>query len=225
MGKRKTNISVDDFAQVHTFQMRLHGDFPHLDDFAQRYNDAKYLTYAEAKKQGVAFTSLKSSNLLEKFNLPARLHNAIAIDLAGMVSSIQEKSKLDVVAVVDKLLTVEKVYAKIDKKVKEWQAESHKQNFPKAKFTELHRQRQRKKRGSRPAGCQATAVGCRRRGQISVHLFRQPQAVQCPASSSVERLCRSSGVAGRLARSPRRSVHGGGKCRRGIWQQNLSGVD
>jgi IS605 OrfB family transposase len=88
---------------------------------------------------------LKSSDELDKFRLPARLHNAIAIDLAGMVKSIQQKSKLDAEAVVDKLLAVEKVYAKIDKQIQERQKQASQPNFPWSKFTELHRQRQRKK--------------------------------------------------------------------------------
>jgi IS605 OrfB family transposase len=145
MGKRKTTISVDDFANVRTFQMRFHGDFPQLDDLAKRYNDAKHLTYSMARKQGVAFTALKSSDELAKFRLPARLHNAIAIDLAGMVKSIQQKSMLDADAVADKLLGIEKVYAKLDKQIQERQKQTSQPNFPWGKFTELHRQRQRKK--------------------------------------------------------------------------------
>jgi IS605 OrfB family transposase len=98
-----------------TFQARVHGDVPELDDMAVRYNAAKRSTWSLAGKQGVSFDKLKT-DICARHDLPGRVANAIATDLRGMVKSRQEKAKVDLAVAADKLVAAQKVHARLTEK-------------------------------------------------------------------------------------------------------------
>ena len=84
---------------VRTF---LHGEHALLDDAADRYQRAKRAVYAKASRTGRSFDALKSETCAA-FDLPARMFNAIRLDLRGMVKSIQEKARYDTAQTEDRI--------------------------------------------------------------------------------------------------------------------------
>jgi 6-phosphogluconate dehydrogenase len=79
---------------IQTLQLRLRGEYKDLDMMADHYQKVQRKLYATAAKAKKPFSDFKHA-FCEKYKLPARLFNALDTALKGMVSSIQEKAKVD----------------------------------------------------------------------------------------------------------------------------------
>ncbi|MBO0754098.1 MAG: hypothetical protein J2P53_18400, partial [Bradyrhizobiaceae bacterium] len=97
---------------VRTFEMRLHGAFPALDELAERYQRAKRTVYAKASRTGRAFDTFKAE-VCAGFGLPARMFNAICRELGGMVKSAQEKARFDLARTEERLEKLDTQRAKL----------------------------------------------------------------------------------------------------------------
>jgi hypothetical protein len=97
---------------IRTFQLRLPGDHPVLDDLADRYQRAKRTLYRKASLAGCSFDTFKPE-ICGEFGLPGRLFNAIRLDPDGMVMSAHEKAKFDLGQVEDRLERLESDRARL----------------------------------------------------------------------------------------------------------------
>ena len=78
-----------------TCQVRRHGDWPTLDQRAEAYGRAKRALHAASLKPGAGGLQSFKEAWCERFALPSRLFNALAIDLQGVVDGVREKAKHD----------------------------------------------------------------------------------------------------------------------------------
>jgi len=100
---------------IRSFQDRLPGDFPELDELGRRYGSARCAIHAEAgQRMKAALRAGKPIGLAtaidagkqeacRTFDLPGRLFNAIRCDLLGMTRSKQEKATHDLADIVAKI--------------------------------------------------------------------------------------------------------------------------
>jgi IS605 OrfB family transposase len=98
--KRQPRNEPDEI--IRSFQMRLSGDHPALDDLADRYQRAKRTVYGKASRTGRSFDAFKAE-MCAAFGLPARLFNAIRLELDGMVTSAHETATLDIAQLEDRV--------------------------------------------------------------------------------------------------------------------------
>jgi IS605 OrfB family transposase len=99
-----------------TIQMRLHGEYPQLDDMAARFSAARIACYRVMCRNGTSFDDQKN-HIVETFELPSRVFNAIRKSLEGSVRSIQEKASGDIAMVEDKIETCAKVLEKTEARI------------------------------------------------------------------------------------------------------------
>ena len=93
-------------AATRTFQLRLVGEWPALAVMGATYGEAKRALLAAHRKAGKPLQSFKTE-WCERYGLPARLFNAVAIDLQGSLDGIREKAKSDLEGLGDKITRAE----------------------------------------------------------------------------------------------------------------------
>jgi hypothetical protein len=101
---------------VQTLQLRLRGEYKDLDLMAGHYQKVQRKLYATAAKAKKPFSDFKNE-FCEKYKLPSRLFNAMDAALKGMVSSNQEKAKVDLDEVEQRRETNEAKFAKAEAKL------------------------------------------------------------------------------------------------------------
>jgi IS605 OrfB family transposase len=112
----KPKVKKETGESTRTFQLRLKGEYPALDDMARRYGTAKRTVYGRASLERRSFDSYKEE-MCARFGLPARVFNALNKDLSGLVSSAQEKAKFDIGQVEDTLEKLAKDIARFKLKL------------------------------------------------------------------------------------------------------------
>jgi IS605 OrfB family transposase len=96
-----------------TFQVRLHGDWPTLDQTAEAYGRAKRALHAASLKPGAGGLQSFKEEWCERFALPSRLFNGLAIDLQGVVDGVREKAKHDLEQLAPKIESAEEKLGKL----------------------------------------------------------------------------------------------------------------
>ncbi len=114
MAKKRKPLEVMSVSR--TLQMRLHGEYPQLDDMAARFSAARIACYRETCRNGTSFDDQKN-HIVETFELPSRVFNAIRKSLEGSVRSIQEKASGDIAMVEDRIETCAKVIEKTEARI------------------------------------------------------------------------------------------------------------
>jgi hypothetical protein len=107
-------------ATTRTFQMRLHGEYPALEQMAMMYQNVMRMLYAASRKTGKPFTEFKTE-YCNRYRLASRQFNAIQIDLTGKVKSVREKAAHDLGNVEDALPRLNKRLESVKAKIAKYQ--------------------------------------------------------------------------------------------------------
>lgn len=149
-----------------TFQLRLSGHQPALEEMADVYQQMVRQLYAEARKTDTPVDRF-NTDFCARYGVPARLFNAAATDVKGKIASVRETARNDAADLRDKLAGTEQEVRRLRAK--------------RARDGLTRKQKGRLGRQAAPAGSAADAPAARRGhggAGIPAAVLRRAQAAQ-----------------------------------------------